>query len=80
MVSAQQTLFDAIIAGVHPMAKCIPIEVVGHGATARYEISQNGEEAFHYRREATYAGHLGQRCLEKLWLFQLVLRLKVMIY
>ncbi len=44
------------------------------------EVSQNGEEAFHYRRQATYAGHLGRRCLERLWLFQLVLRLKATIW
>jgi hypothetical protein len=44
------------------------------------EISQNGEEAFHYRRQATYASHLGQRHLERLWLFQLVLRLNVTIW
>lgn len=36
IVSAQQTQLDAIIARVYPMAKCIPIEVVGHGATPRY--------------------------------------------
>lgn len=36
IVSAQQTVLDAIITGVHFLAKCIPIEVVGHGAIARY--------------------------------------------
>jgi len=35
-VSAQQTLLDAIIAGVYPMADNIPIKVVGYGATPRY--------------------------------------------
>ncbi len=35
IVSAQQTPLDAIIAGVHPMAKCLPIKVVGYGVTAR---------------------------------------------
>lgn len=34
--TAKQTLLNAIIAGAHPMAKCIPIEVVGYGATAKY--------------------------------------------
>ncbi len=33
-----------------------------------------------YGKKATYAGHLGRRCLERLWLFQLVLRLKATIW
>ena len=36
----------------------------GGRARGNSEISQNGEEAFHYRRQATYASHLGQRYLE----------------
>lgn len=49
---------------VQPIAKYLPIEVVGGNS----KISQNGEEGFHYRQQATYASHLGKTDLERLWL------------
>ena len=67
-MSAQQASLDAIIAGdVQPIAKCVLIEVVGYGITARHPRIKM--KAFITVGGPRMQIIWGQLCLGRLWPF-----------